>query len=140
MYSRQVETQLHEIERLSVSDYIAQSPHMAALHGKIRVGAIISSSPPRARSVRVAHSRVLCLACAWLAVRLGVVMPTSFAQLVVFLLSLSVHLFIRSALVHNCAIHVSAPSLTHCSAHLPTYLPTCMPSRAWVSAELRRSS
>jgi hypothetical protein len=64
VYSRQVETQLHEIERLSVSDYIAQSPHMAALHGKIRVGAIISSSLHLARSVRVAHSHVLCLACA----------------------------------------------------------------------------
>lgn len=37
MYSRQIESQLHEIERASVADYVQESPHMAALHSKIQV-------------------------------------------------------------------------------------------------------
>jgi len=36
VYSRQIESQLHEIERASVHDYVQESPHMAALHSKIQ--------------------------------------------------------------------------------------------------------
>eukprot|EP00038_Savillea_parva_P020732 m.32256 g.32256 ORF g.32256 m.32256 type:complete len:710 (+) comp4878_c0_seq1:290-2419(+) len=36
VYSRQIESQLHEIERASVHDYVKESPNMAGLHGKIR--------------------------------------------------------------------------------------------------------